>query len=127
MYMPYCTEVKGVIMFCEGISPSLQGILEDKIEDKLGNLQSRTAVGNATVLSFSGRREYDESNFDEFYGELSNYIKSAEIEFAGEDGALWKDEFKDGKWTQREGRIAYSEQAVELDITPYNSRYKEER
>ena len=127
MYMPYCTEIKGVITFCEGISPSLQDILEDKIKDKLGALQSRTAVGNTTVLSFSGRREYDESIFSELYGELSNYIRSAEIEFAGEDGELWKDEFNDGTWTQRKGRITYSERAIELDITPYNNRHKEER
>ena len=77
------------------------------------------AAHGAEYISIFGHEDYKE---DEIYAALvavSPYVTEGVIDYTGEDGSLWKHEFKEGEWLEKTGYIEYSEgkaiAAPELD------------
>lgn len=62
-------------------------------------------------IDSGGFVKYDETAFLATMAKLSPYISSGSIEYCGEDDALWKHEFLNGKWYEMQGSITYTSPA----------------
>lgn len=58
-------------------------------------------------VSIYGNDKYYEDYIEEGLSKIEPYVKDGEIEYRGDDEALWRFIFKDGKWTEEYGKIYY--------------------
>ena len=62
------------------------------------------------TLSFSIDSNYHENDVTELLDELKPYISKGLVEYTGEDATHWRFSFKDGEWTEYDGRIIYDDE-----------------
>lgn len=83
-----------------------------------GFIQKHPEEGTIDVRVYNGSRYYDDRLF-ELFGEITPYLKSAELCWEGE-GSFWKQTYKeDDGWKEIQGEITYDEKnANSLNIEP---------
>ena len=58
-------------------------------------------------ISVYGDDKYYADCIEEGLSKLEPYVKNGEIKYHGEDECFWRFIFKDGKWTEENGKIYY--------------------
>ena len=119
--MSYYATYEGTIVFNERFQyPKDLTKIEEAFKkgfDEIFNIEENE---NGEMFSFlAGGENYKENSLCDCYEILSPYVKSAEIEFVGEDNALWKHSFENGKWNEYNGSVVYSKEPKVILKTLY--------
>ena len=105
--MSYYAKVDGTIKFKSPITQQYNQLEAELLE----TFDSVYESGNYQVINLYGNIKYDTDSIFELLSTISdNYeIVEAEIEYIGEDTALWRHIYIDGKWKEQYGEIKYKD------------------
>jgi hypothetical protein len=60
-------------------------------------------------IDFGGNDKYHEDDVLEYLYRIKPYTIDGEIDYFGEDDAMWRFKFIDGKWEYQDGSVVYEE------------------
>ncbi len=110
--MSYYATYEGTIVFNDNFQyPEDSTKIEEAFKkgfDEIFNIEENE---NGEVFTFlAGGKNYREDLLCDCYEMLTPFIKSAAIEFVGEDNILWKHAFENGAWNEYNGSVIYSDE-----------------
>lgn len=96
---------------------TLEGIEEEALEQLLTlckDLRVEVHQSDDFLFEVSHDAKYYEDRWKGLFEHITPYTVEGRIEFLGESGALWKFEYKDGKWNEDLGHIYYEDELIKF-------------